>query len=284
MLNTLGTIYALHVGMTATLIRVTEERRQMQSQLAMKERMASLGHLVAGILHEVNSPIAAVDSSADVLARCIAKIEEETDACGTIEELKDSTPFQRSLNILKESDRTIQDGIDRIKSSVDSLRQFIRLDEAEFQLTNLNEGLASTLRLLRRQIGDGISVVEDYGDIESTYCSPGQLNQAFMNILQNAVEAIPERGEISVKTYQDESVICVEISDTGVGISPEHLGRVFEVGFSAKDSRVKMGSGLSTAHNIILAHSGVIDIESEVERGTVVKTGLPIQKSDVGSR
>ena len=118
----------------------------------------------------------------------------------------------------------------RITTLVQSLRNFARLDEAEFQMADLREGLDSTLSLLHQQLVAGIAVHREYGEIPLTFCSPGQLNQVFMNVLRNAVQAIEGSGGITVVTREDAGDILVQVRDTGVGIPPERLGTIFDLG------------------------------------------------------
>ena len=167
-------------------------------------------------------------------------------------------------------------GAERVGSIVGSLRDFARLDEAEFQVVGLHVGIDSALTLLQNRIGENITVVKKYGDIPPIYCSPGQLNQVFMHLLKNALQAIEERGEISVSTFEADDKVYVQISDTGVGIPPEQLERIFDFDFHATDLRVKMGLGLSTDYRI-QDHQGEIQIKSEVGKGTEVTISLPIE-------
>ena len=141
-------------------------------------------------------------------------------------------------------------------------------------------GIDSALTLLQNQTGENITVVKNYGDIRPIYCSPGHLNQVFMHLLKNAIEAIKGIGEIRISTFEDDDKVCVRISDTGVGIPPEQLERIFDFDFSATRSRVKMGLGLCTDYRIIQDHKGEIQIESEVGKGTGVTISLPNRESD----
>ena len=120
-------------------------------------------------------------------------------------------------------------------------------------------------------------MVKNYGDIREIYCSPGQLNQVFMHLLRNAIQAIEETGEIRVSTFEEDDKVCVQISDTGVGIPPEQLERIFDFDFHATDRRVKMSLGLSTDYRIIQEHKGRMELESEVGKGTIVTINLPIE-------
>ena len=123
------------------------------------------------------------------------------------------------------------------------------------------------------------SVVKDYGDIEPVYCAPGQLNQVFMHLLKNALQAIEETGEITISTSGADDMVYVRIRDTGVGIPPAQLDRIFDFDLQAGDGRMKMGFGLSTDFKIIQDHRGDIQIKSEVGTGTEVTVSLPVTEA-----
>jgi signal transduction histidine kinase len=256
------------------------ELKNTQEQLLLKEKMASLGHLVAGVAHEINNPIGTVSSSTDVSRRCAEKIESVIDACDSLEAIKSSEPLAKSISILKRNIEVTLEASARIADIVKSLRNFIRLDEAEYQRADLHEGIDSTLILLANEFGGRISVIKEYGDIPDIECYPGQLNQVFINLLKNAAQAIEDSGTIRIRTTREDSQVRVEISDSGRGIPPERLKNIFDFRFSADGSRVKMGSGLSTAYSIIQSHSGELKFDSEVGKGTTVSIYLPVRNSE----
>ena len=254
---------------------------ETQNQLVMQEKMASLGDLVSGVAHEMNTPLGAAKSMHDTLVRATEKLRQalETaypDAYG------DTRAIQPVLKIMSDANRIVSAGIQRVSGIVDSLRNFARLDEAEFQMAHLHEGLDSALTLLQSQLGKSISVIKSYGDIRPIYCSPGQLNQVFMHLLKNAIQAIEQTGEIEIDTFEADDKVWVQISDTGVGIPPEQLERIFDFEFSETGSRMKMSFGLSTDYRIIQDHQGEIKLESEVGKGTEVTIILPMRESDQG--
>ena len=258
------------------LEQTLKQLRDMQNQLIMREKMASLGNLIAGIAHEINSPIAAVTSAADVSQRCIAKIEKILDGENRHSEALPEYPIEKPLRHLKDNLAVTVAAGKRISTIVKSLKSFIRLDEAEFQKINLHDGLDSTLAIIDTQLRDRIKVVKSYGDIPAVHCSAGQINQVFLNILINAEQAIEGEGTIHIQTFQKDGAIYVRVSDTGRGIRPERLEKIFDFGFTVDTSRVKMGTGLSTAYNIIQKHHGDITIESEPGAGTTVTIILPL--------
>ena len=250
--------------------------RETQNQLLMQEKMASLGDLVSGVAHEMNTPLGAAKSMHDTLVRATEKLRQALqksypDAYG------DDRAIQPVLKIMGDANHIVAEGIERVAGIVDSLRNFARLDEAEFQVVDLHDGIDSTLTLLENQLGNRITIDKDYGELPQIHCSPGQLNQVFMHLLKNAIAAIEGSGEITIKTSVADDQVCIRIRDTGKGIPADQLARIFDFGFRAEDTRVKMGFGLATDYRIIQDHQGEIHIDSEPDRGTEVSIRLPTQ-------
>ena len=243
--------------------------RETQTQLVMQEKMASLGDLVSGVAHEINNPVGVVNSAADVAQRCAARIGDGEVA--------------KPLALLKANLDAVLEAGGRIDTIVKSLKNFARLDEAEFQTVDLHEGIDSALTLLESQLGGRIIIARDYGEIQPIYCSPGQLNQVFMHLLRNAIAAIEGTGRITIRTCETADGVRVLIRDTGRGIPAEQLARIFDFDFRATDQRVKMGFGLSTDYRIIQDHQGEIKVESEMGEGTEVTIDLPMRAGDPGS-
>ncbi|NIR49437.1 GAF domain-containing protein [candidate division KSB1 bacterium] len=245
--------------------RAERELKNAQGQLIQSERMAVLGKLTAGIAHEVNNPVGALKSTADVSERCIQKI-----AASLEENETDSEAVKKSLKILKDNIRVVTSASDRIAELVTSLKRFARLDGAEFQKVDLHEGIEGALTLLQHELHDRIDVIRDYGDLPQICCFPSELHQAFMHVLTNAIQAIEDKGIITITTSANESTVRIEISDTGKGISPEKLQRLFDFDFTTKSSRVGIGVGLFSTYNIVQKHKGEIRVKSEVGKGTTV--------------
>jgi len=251
--------------------------RSTQEQLVLKEKMASLGKLVAGIAHEINSPIGAVNSSADVSNRCVDRIDETVRQARTLEEIRQSGQLRKFMTLLRENIEVVKTGGARVSTLVGSLRNFARLDEAEIQRVDIHDGIESSLTLLGSAWKNRIEVSKKYGPLPELECYPAELNQAFMNILKNATEAIDDSGTISITTHVKDDQAVVSISDTGRGLAADRLEHIFDVGFSVGESRVKMGSGLSAAYGIVQKHDGKIAIESELGVGTTVTIRLPVR-------
>ena len=250
--------------------------KETQQELVMQSKMASLGSLVAGVAHEVNNPIGAVNSSADVSTRCIDRLCQLLETDQTLDELKNNDQFRQLLSFLRENNQIMVAAGDRITKVVRSLKNFARLDEAELQEANLHDGLESTLSLVHHEIENRATVIREYGEVPPVFCYPRQLNQVFMNLFVNAAQAIEEDGVIRIKTFSDGTCAYVKITDTGKGIPPENLSKIFDPGFTTKGVRVGTGLGLSISYNIIQKHKGEIRVESQVGRGTEFTLKLPI--------
>lgn len=249
--------------------------RAVQAQAVQSARLASLGMLVAGVAHELNTPLGAIHSNRDTLRRAAARLADLL-AAGRLgpEELRQMQELVENVAGVIRVDDT---AVDRIVGLVTHLRSFGRPDEAEGKVVDLHEGLESTLALLRHVIRDRIEIRREYGPLPAVECYSNQINQVFMNLLLNAAQAIRGRGTITLRTRLAGAQVVVEIEDTGVGIAPEHLDRIFDPGFTTKGSRVGMGLGLLISHQIVERHGGHIDVRSEVGRGSVFRVWLPLR-------
>ncbi|MCB0266151.1 MAG: HAMP domain-containing protein, partial [Calditrichaeota bacterium] len=254
-----------------------EELKKTQEHLLMKEKMAALGVLIAGVAHEINSPIGTVISSTDVLRRCIQKIETAISESKDLDELQNSHNFQKAISLLNNNLHTTVNASSRIVTLVKSLKNFSRLDESEYQIADIHDGLNSSLILIGTETQQRISIEKKYGNIPKIFCYASQLNQVFFNVLRNAAQAIEGNGTITIKTYQQDDKVCIEISDTGRGISPEYLEKVFDFKFSSSPERVKLGSGLATAYSIIQRHNGEIKVNSKPGKGSTFLIILPVK-------
>jgi two-component system NtrC family sensor kinase len=247
--------------LTATLA----ELRQAQAQLVQSEKMAALGHLVAGIAHEINTPLGAVTSNTDVVLRGLGKLAPDV-------------PASRAnvLQLLDDLLRTNAEACQRIAVIVRNLQKFARLDEAEWKSADLREGLDSTLALVAHLYRGRIEIVRCYSEAPLVACHPGQLNQVFMNLLVNAIQAIEGQGTIRIRLGVDGRDVLLDVEDTGSGIAPEHLTRIFDPGFTTKGVGVGTGLGLAICHQIVAAHGGTIGVTSRRGAGSVFSVRLPL--------
>lgn len=260
----------------ATELEATNhELRDTQAALVQSEKMASLGNLVAGVAHEINTPVGTLNSNSDVLVLAIEKLKHLLGKAP--DDSRADLDIERTINTLEEIGRVNKTACERIVRIVRSLRNFARLDEAERKQVDIHEGLESTLTLVHHEIKNRIEIVRDYGKLSPIECFPNQLNQVFMNILVNAAHAIPDKGTITITTRDLGDRVSVSFRDTGVGIEPEHLSKIFDPGFTTKGVGVGSGLGLAICYKIAKEHGGRIDVESTAGKGTTFTLTLPVQ-------
>jgi signal transduction histidine kinase len=251
----------------------TRELAEAQAQLLQSAKMASLGDLVAGIAHDMNSPLGSIHANADLAERAVAIVRE------SISEAARDTKLGRALEALEQSSRTTLVASERILAIVRTLRQFARLDEAERKRANLHEGLDATLELLHHRLIENITVVKDYGELPEMVCYPNRLNQLFMHLMVNAIEAMGQGGTLTLRTGREGDRAVVEICDTGVGIEPEIRDRIFDPGFTTKGVGVGLGLGLAISYRIVQDHRGEIEVASSPGEGSRFRVRLPIERA-----
>jgi signal transduction histidine kinase len=260
------------------LEQAMRDLEETQHQLVMKEKMASLGDLVAGIAHEINNPIGVINGSADVSRRCAERIDALVTEGANSDDLKGDPRYAQFVNMLKENIGVITTAGDRIATIVKSLTIFAGLDKADYQRVDIHEGLDSCVTLLENELGN-IQVERTYGAIPEIACYPSRLNQAFLSLMRNAVHALDGKGVLGIKTSLQEEKVLIEISDTGRGIPKDKLDTIFDFGFSSDGERVKMRSSLSSVYQVVQRHHGEVDIASELNAGTTVSVLLPLNDS-----
>lgn len=257
--------------------RDLRERRRLEAQLVQSEKMAALGNLVAGVAHELNTPIGAIHSNADVARRAIDLVTKAFAEEPLATAVAGQTRLERAIAILKETNAVTSDASERVTAIVKSLRNFARLDEAERKRVDVHEGIESTLVLLRHELKQNVEVVKSFGALPEIECFPNRLNQVFMNLLVNALHAIDGKGTITITTRVDGETAVFEFADTGRGIAPEHLARVFDPGFTTKGVGVGTGLGLSISYRIVQDHGGTIEVASEPGKGATFTVRLPLR-------
>jgi PAS domain S-box-containing protein len=280
------------------LIQTLEDQRKLnrlleeaQSQLIQSEKMASIGQLAAGIAHEINNPIAFVNSNIGTLSDYVANLlkmltayqqeegslsPERSSELAKLREVLDITYLSGDVHVLlKES----LEGLQRVRKIVADLKDFAHVGETKFQFANLENGLDSTLNVVWNELKYKADVIKEYAGIPEIECIPSQLNQVFMNLLVNAAQSIAQHGRITVRTAFNEKNLWIEIEDTGSGISPEHLSRIFEPFFTTKPVGKGTGLGLSLAYGIVNKHGGQITVSSEKGGGSLFRVILPLQRT-----
>jgi signal transduction histidine kinase len=271
--------------------KLNAELIETQFQLLQSEKMASIGQLAAGVAHELNNPIGFVHSNLGTLGGYLHDLMSiiesfESISCtpgqsckqhakvhGFMEEHDFAYVKEDIFNLLAES----KEGLERVRKIVQDLKSFSHVGEQQWQEAALHQGLDSTLNIVWNELKYKCKVVKDYGDIPPVFCLISQLNQVFMNLLINASHAIENHGTITIRTSrQGDDQVCIEISDTGMGISPDNLKRIFEPFFTTKPVGKGTGLGLSLAYSIIQRHHGSITVDSEPGKGSCFRILLPI--------
>ncbi|MCS6812224.1 MAG: sensor histidine kinase [Cyanobacteria bacterium] len=285
--------------------------QQAQAQLIQTEKMSSLGQLVAGIAHEINNPINFIygnlphaASYAKDLVGLIQLYEQHyTDPVPEIRAYRDEIDLEFLIEDLEKMLSSMRIGADRIREIVLSLRNFSRLDEAEMKPVNIHDGIDSTLLILQNRLKGSascpkIDIVKAYGDLPLVDCYPGQLNQVFMNILSNAIDALsqfcdkqqqtsdakPFTPTITIHTQLIDQGTWVRISfkDNGPGIPAEHLSKLFDPFFTTKPVGEGTGLGLSISYQIIVEkHRGRLTCVSALGEGAEFVIEIPVSRPDV---
>jgi signal transduction histidine kinase len=248
-----------------------QELKDIQSQSIQQEKMASIGQLAAGVAHELNHPLALVISNLGVLQNYLAETAGHVDSAA---DRGVSDTLAEANAVLTKS----IEGAARVKQIVEALKKFSRKEVDECYPANINEGLESAVTLVRNEFKYKASLVQELNSLPLTCCRIGQLSQSFMNLLLNAAQAIELQGEIHIKSWTEEDNIFVSIADTGVGIAPENIDRIFEPFFSTGEAGRGTGLGLSIAYEIIRQHNGEITVESEVGKGSTFTIKIPVMR------
>jgi signal transduction histidine kinase len=278
-------------AINAALEKAYKELKAAQTQLLQQDKMASIGQLAAGMAHEINNPMSFIISNLSSFSKYVAKLtaylivseklfcEQSTPGLrGLLEQEKTKYKVNAVLSDLPDLVCESLDGAERVRKIVEDLKNFSRVDRAEFSYEDLNQAIESTLSIAWNEIKGKAEVIKDYGALPMVYCNTGQINQVFLNILINASHAIETKGEIRITTWSEDDCVYVKISDSGRGIPPEHLKHVFEPFFTTKEVGQGMGLGLAIAYDIIVnKHGGRIEVESSPDIGTTFIVTMPIK-------
>lgn len=257
--------------------------KEMQDQLVSSEKLASIGQLTAGIAHEINNPINFVANNVlplkddiEDLIQAFIELKKHTteDVINEVEEDYDITFVIEEINDLLKG---IEEGANRTTQIVMDLKTFARMDSSQFKEANLEEGIDTSLTLLNNKLKDRVELHKDYGDIPRVICNESKINQVFMNILNNAEQAIKGEGNLTIKTWSDNKMVYIKISDDGSGMDKEIVNKIFDPFFTTKPVGLGTGLGMSISFGIIQDHAGDIKVESEIGKGTSFIISLPIE-------
>jgi two-component system NtrC family sensor kinase len=259
----------------AELKAAYNELQVTHAQLVQSAKMASLGELVAGVAHEINNPLAFVLSHLDTVRRSLGVVEEHLH----VEALPDSArhSWQRASERLRE----VSPGLERIRELVVKLRTFSRLDEGERKRVSVRECVESVLTILGHRLKDHVQVTTEYGSPDEIDCYASLLNQAIMNLVSNAIDAMNGSGTLRITSGASGDGYCIAISDNGPGIPRELRDRVVEPFFTTKPVGQGTGLGLSITDSIVRKHGGVLELLDSESGGTRAEIRIPLNKSDL---
>lgn len=245
------------------LEKTLNELKETQLQLINSEKMASLGQLVAGVAHEINTPLGSINANNDILNKMLSKLSQSCDNQLIVENIQNINKIDK-------------EAIKRISGIVQCLKRFVRLDESELQSADINDELDLTLELIKHETKNRIEVVKNYGKIPQIKCYPNMLNQVFMNILVNACQSIKDKGTITITTEYKNNTLFVKIKDTGSGIDDNIKEKLFNAGTTTK--KLGTGLGLAISQKIIEKHNGKIYFETQKAVGTEFIIEIPMKQ------
>jgi signal transduction histidine kinase len=280
---------------TEKLLQATRELEERQVQLIQAEKLASIGQMAAGVAHEISSPVSYMLSNLSALREYVSTLTPllqlqreflarqgskpqgtQESVLGEIEALWKKKDMASLLEDMPEMLQESLEGARRIKEIVQSLRMFAREDSGELELADMNIELESTLRMVWNELKYKCTVERDLGPLPFISCHPTQLSQVFTNLLINASQAIETAGEIRIRTRHEGGEVVVRISDTGKGMTPETLSKLFTPFFTTKPRGQGTGLGLSVSQSIIARHHGRIEVQSAPGQGTAFTIYLPV--------
>ncbi len=256
----------------------TEDIQTVQGHLMECEKMAMLGNLMAGIAHEISTPVSSVNSNVDLFDRSLNKMKTMLSSEDVSAELSENRQLAKVVNVMSMLNQSNQTACERILQIVRSLRNSVHGNMMETREVNIHDELENALTLVHHEIKKRVEIVRKYAELPTCSCFPGRLNSVFINMLMNASQAIEGNGQITIETSMSDDIIEVKFTDTGQGISPENLEKLFEAGFTTKSPDKGTGLGLSICKRIMEEHGGKIEVESEVNKGTTFTIYLPVKE------
>lgn len=267
---------------TKELKAANEELNKAYVQITQQEKMASIGQLAAGVAHEINNPMGFVMSNVETMKDYWKRMTRFVTALsGGKEGGVDVDGLRRELDVdfmLADGDDLFRDTIDgtlRVKNIVSELRSFARSSDSS-ETVDINRLVESVLKITASEMRHKVELSTQLGELPAATCNQGQLNQVFLNILVNAIQAIPEKGRIEIRSWAEEGWINVSFRDSGSGIAPETLGRIFEPFFTTKEVGKGTGLGLAVSYAIMKQHGGSIEVESEPGKGSCFTVRIPV--------
>ncbi|BAL26583.1 sensor histidine kinase [Azoarcus sp. KH32C] len=276
-----------------------KEREQAHQQLAQSEKMASLGQMVAGVAHQLNTPLAFSQNNILMVKDALQGMELPMKVVGRLSTILEGVEGDRvTLKVaqLKERLEKLRDGnvevsmlqamlhdvlqgIEQMTELVVNLRDFTRLDRAAIADANLNGSLHTVTYIARTVLPKHVELVEELGDIPPVECNPSQLNQVFLNLINNAAQAIDGRGTVTVRSEATKDGVRIEVEDTGRGIPDDVLPHIFDLYYTTKPAGEGTGLGLAIARDIVTRHGGDISVRTQPGAGTTFTVTLPLRQA-----
>jgi signal transduction histidine kinase len=278
------------VGQDVTeLNEVNAKLADTRAQLLQSDKMAAIGVLSAGVAHEINNPVGFVASNINILSdwnmeliQLIESMDHEikrdallTEAIAVYKNQCDFDYVKEEMPLLLQQTK---EGLSRVRSIVADLKGFVHIDESVWEKVDLRQTIRSTLNIVNNELKFKAEVELDFDDIPLVECLPSQISQVLMNIVVNAAQSIERKGVITITTRHQGAMVCIKISDTGVGISKENLRRMFDPFFTTKPVGKGTGLGLSVSYGIIESHHGRIEVDSQEGKGSNFYIWLPEKK------
>ncbi len=272
-----------------------KKREASQAQVIHTTKLASLGQMVAGVAHEINTPLGFVKSNVEVVSDLISEYEAAVTkvmtgvdlllsldasmvdrAKAAIQKARIELARATTLNEARELLEDSAEGLKQMSSLVLNLKGFARVDRDGMDTIDLNDSIRSALTIAGHQLRDRIQVVQELGDVPKVKCMPSQINQVFLNMITNAAQAMDDEGKLTIRSVAKPNVVEVSFEDTGSGIPDDVLPKIFDPFFTTKPVGEGTGLGLSIVHKIIQGHGGAIRVKSQIGKGTTFFVELPI--------
>ena len=278
--------------------RAEKELGSTQAQLLQSEKMASIGQLAAGVAHEINNPVGFISNNMELLGQYVSEYTQILRMLETLKKSIEEGDIERSKSIVKEisqfeneiqldqvmsgMDNLLQQnqrGVERIQKIVADLKTFAREGGDVLELVKIEEIIDSILSIVQSELKYKAELKKNYGDTPLVKGNSQKLGQVFINLFVNAVQAMEEKGTIEVRTYAEDKFVCVDVGDTGKGIAPENLKKIFDAFFTTKPVGQGTGLGLSVSYEIVKKHGGDIRVQSKVGKGTTFTIMLPVEET-----
>lgn len=266
--------------------------QEAQQQLVQSEKMAAMGQMVAGVAHEINNSVNFISGALPSVKRLLGDLKELLASYEELEQmpngddrgrdiaaiqaLKNEIEFAEIFTTFEQLLANIDEGTTRTTRIIKDLKIFTRQGAEKFKQADIHSIIDSSIPFIDSKLLKGVEIRKEYGDIEPVTCLAGRISQVFLNIMQNAVQAMNGKGTLNIRTWQENGQVHISFIDTGCGIEKDLINRVFDPFFTTKEVGKGSGLGLGISYDIIKQHSGRINVTSKVGQGSVFEVILPL--------